>query len=754
MRITRVRLASRAGLLAGAAVTGVVAAASAQTVPTDVGGVTTNAQQVEGPQSSPVTYAPPPPGSAAAVAPSRGPLEAAEPTSVVGQSFIDNSTIPAQNYDELIKFTPSLMNVQPSGPVSQQNYGESIRGFQYNQFNTTFDGLVLPGGPSNFAPQSATYFTSHDLGSVVVDRGPGTASTIGYATFGGTVGLLSKDPLDSFTVTPYTTFGSFNQELFGAEIDSGVVPQLGGGRGFFDYSRLTTDTYITGQSTDRTNFFGKWQQPIGANTTLTFVGMLNYSYGHTAYGSSIAQLNKYGPDYGLSFDPKNQDFYGYNSDVYNTDFEYIRLASNLGDGWNLEITPDTVSYFRKGTQGKDDNGTTPNLGQPGSTKEYINGVRVFPVDDPQGNSKHNDFRDWGVTLRITKDTAWGQLRFGMWYDMVNNGVYRDAIDYVRNNAVYTTKATASLANQNYHDDLRTLMPYIEFAWKPLPNLTITPGVRFSNIQRNLNVVVLSGAPLGESNHTWDAFQPSVEARYLINPHWSAYAQFAVGFLAPPLNTLETTAPVGVTPQTTYNYQIGTAYQVNRLALSGDLYYIPFHNYIASNTIAGEAVYQNLGGAVYKGIETEGTYKIRDPLSFYANFTLNDANFDDGAHVYQAPQHTGAVGFLYNKVSQILDGDALYGSILLKNVGKQYGLNVNTTTGPIAEYPIKSYTNTDLAIGYTLPLAGKRTFRVGLNFYNIFNNHSLVGYAGATAEGVPLYWTDPGFSGFVNISASL
>ena len=105
---------------------------------------------------------------------------------MVGKSFIDNANIASQNFDELIEFTPSVANLQPAGPVSQQNYAESIRGFQYNQFNTTFDNLVLPGTTSNFAPESATYFTSHDLGSVTVDRGPGTASTIGYATFGGT----------------------------------------------------------------------------------------------------------------------------------------------------------------------------------------------------------------------------------------------------------------------------------------------------------------------------------------------------------------------------------------------------------------------------------------------------------------------------------------------------------------------------------------------------------------------------------------
>jgi len=756
----RVNHAVRLTLCAATALSCSFARADAQQAPTDVGGISTNAQAQEAPQSSPVTYAPPAPGSAADLAPSRAPLEAAEPVSVVGKTFIDNSTIPSQNYDELIEFTPSVANLQPSGPVSQQNYGESIRGFQYNQYNTVFDGLVLPGGPSNFAPQSATYFTSHDLGSVVVDRGPGTASTIGYATFGGTVSLNSKDPLDTFTVNPYGTFGSFNQQLYGVQIDSGLVPELGGGRGFIDYSRLTTDTYITGQSTDRTNVFGKWQQPLGVNTTLTFVGMLNYSYGHTAYGSTIAQLNEYGPDYGLSTgNDKNQDWYGYNTDVYNTDFEYVRLASNLGDGWNLEVTPYTSSYFRKGTQGADDNGTTPNLGEPGSSKEYINGVLYKATDDVQGISKHNDFRDWGTTVRITKDTAWGELRAGVWYDYIANGAYRSSVDFTLGNVVYTTKAAAAPLSQDYHDNLRTIMPYIEFAYKPLPRLTITPGIRFSNIQRNVDnnstYFSLGSLPVdSKANHTWDAYQPSVDIRYLLTAHWSAYAQWAIGFLAPPLNTLEVTTPVGVTPETTENYQIGTAYQVARLTMGADAYYIPFHNYIGTNTIAGLSYYQNLGTALYKGIEVEGTYKFHGPFSAVANASLNDATFQDGAPVYQSPQHTAVVGLLYNQRGQIIDRDDVFGSLLLKNVGKQYGENTQNGTDPVADFPIKSYNNVDFAIGYKMPLGGKRSFRISLNLYNLLDTHSLIGFAGTTKGNAPLYWTNPGFSGFVNLSASL
>jgi iron complex outermembrane receptor protein len=455
-------------LLAATAIIAIVPA-RAQQAPTNLGTVTAN-----GAALSPTLpadtgpFQPPSPNSAAALAPSHAPLEAAQPTSVVSKSFIDNSTIPSQNYDELVKFTPSLMNIQPAGPVSQQNYGESIRGFQYNQFNTTFDNLVLPGTISNFAPQSATYFTSHDLGSLTVDRGPGTASTNGYATFGGTLALYSKQPLDQFGAQAYSTFGSFGEQLYGIEVDSGAVPELNGGRGFIDLSRLQTGSYLTYVTTNRDNAFGKWEQPIGDNTLVTFVGMYNDSTGDTAYGSTLAQIQKYGPDYGLNNNPESQAFHGYNFDRYDTDFEYIRVESNLGDGWTFQETSYTDSYFRSGTEGTDPNGTTPNI-EPGGTKAYIGGIRIHPEDDVPGVSKHNDFRDWGSVTRLTKDTPWGQLRIGTWFDYVSNGVYRTRIDFTDDDTGYATKATGSTFNQQYHDRLVTAQPYVEFAWTPLPD---------------------------------------------------------------------------------------------------------------------------------------------------------------------------------------------------------------------------------------------------------------------------------------------
>jgi len=305
-----------AGALAGVAIRGVAAQAPGADAPqpTDIGTVSATGA------GTPLT-APPTPGTAAYVAPSRAPLDAAQPTSLIGPRFIDRAVIPTQNYDSIIKFSPSVQNIEPVGPGLQQNFYQTIRGFSYRQFNSTFDGIVIPGTISSFSPQSAIYFMAHDIGAVEVDRGPGTASTIGYATFGGTVAIRSKPPLDTLTVNPYATVGSFNSSLRGVQVDTGLMPRLGGARGFLDLEALDSDGYLTGTSTRRRNAFGKFEAPVGESTLLTFVGLYNLSTNHTPIGATLDEIRRFGANYGLNGDRNSQAFRDYNFDRYSTDFE-------------------------------------------------------------------------------------------------------------------------------------------------------------------------------------------------------------------------------------------------------------------------------------------------------------------------------------------------------------------------------------------------------------------------------------------------
>src|SRR5579872_1689245 len=213
--------------------------------------------------------------TAMGVAPTLTPLDAIQPTSIINQNFIEKNEPLSTNYDEVIKHSPSVFDTAPNGPGLAESQNISIRGFQDGFFNVTFDGI--PWGDSNdFTHHSTSYFMAHDLGEVSVDRGPGTAATIGNATFGGTVGILSKAPSDLPTINPYMMYGSFNTVGYGAEYDSGTIADWNGTRFLIDGEGLNSAGYLTHMGQDRQNLFFKAIQPLGGDTTLTLVGMYNH----------------------------------------------------------------------------------------------------------------------------------------------------------------------------------------------------------------------------------------------------------------------------------------------------------------------------------------------------------------------------------------------------------------------------------------------------------------------------------------------
>jgi iron complex outermembrane receptor protein len=125
------------------------------------------------------------PGIAAQQAPVGASLDQVQPTATISQRFIADNVPATSNYDDIIRLTVSAMDIDPNGPGLQQDFGQSIRGLQYTQFSVLFDGVQVPGSPSNLSPQPAAYFVAHDLSTITVNRGPGPASTVGSATFGG-----------------------------------------------------------------------------------------------------------------------------------------------------------------------------------------------------------------------------------------------------------------------------------------------------------------------------------------------------------------------------------------------------------------------------------------------------------------------------------------------------------------------------------------------------------------------------------------
>jgi iron complex outermembrane receptor protein len=299
------------------------------------------------------------------------------------------------------------------------------------------------------------------------------------------------------------------------------------------------------------------------------------------------------------------------------------------------------------------------------------------------------------------------------------------------------------------DTLRTMQPFVEYNWNILDSLSLDVGFKYQNFRRDLNATINQKTELPlEYAQTWVKFLPSVALHWQLTDQWTAYAQWAKGFLAPNLNLLYTTGPQGNTfqPEGSNNKQIGTTWTGDRLTVSGDLYYIDFTNFIQTHKVAGVQIAYNDGDVVYKGIEAEGTYMLGAGISVYANATLNSAiQSTTGLWIDNAPHKTAALGLIYR------DGP-WQASLIDKFVGHQYyGLGSTTQTTPLGGFAILN-----AAVNYTLPLQFEdvHDIKLALHLNNLLNNRSIFDIPGSTAAGDPLYYTIPERSFQFTVSAKL
>ncbi len=681
--------------------------------------------------------------SATTQAPTLTPLDVSQPTSAISQYFIQNNMPATSNYSDIIAISPSVQSIQPNGPGLMENQSLSIRGFQDGFFNVTFDGI--PWNDANdFTHHSTSYFMDNDLGGVAVDRGPGTAATVGNATFGGTITNVSKAPLAAETLTPSVTYGSFGTSVVGGEFDTGTISKWGGAAGYIDAESLSSDGELSNSGIDRKNIFSKFEVPVDGFGTLTFVAMYNQLHQNVGLGATAAQIAQYGPTYMLSSNPDSQDYYGYNFDSIHTDFEYLGFKGNLGGGWTVDNKVYTYGYWHRGHAGLDPNGPTPN-GTP------------LGANDVPGSLLTNDYRSWGDTLDLQDDFSFGDLKTGMWVDRQFNVRGLANTDETLNDA-FVESVPGSVVSAYYggrllNQELTTLQGYVQFDWMPVSDLTLSPGVRYVSFERDVNAVVnvKTGNPQNYDN-TFDSTLPSLLAHYMITNHWSAYAQVAKGFLAPNENYFNYAAPgsTNLAPQQTWNYQAGSSWQSARMSLSADVYYINFSNEISSETVGSETVFYNLGGTTYKGVEAEGTYYLGSGFSVYANGSVNSAkDKTTGDWVPFAPNFTASLGAIYN-----LGG--WYGSLIDKWVGRTYDGGGQTI-------PIGSYAILNGALGYKFvnAMGWLHDASIKLDFDNLLNNTNIDMSSGTTAGattqypgGVPLYWTIPGRSVFATVSVPI
>jgi iron complex outermembrane recepter protein len=406
--------------------------------------------------------------TASAVAPAQAGLDSTEAHSLITRDFIEESSSPVAEFTRIASIAPSVSTAGSPGVGTTNGPGLTeqaltIRGMSTDFTNVTFDGIPF-SDTNDPSFHSTSFFPELLIGGVDVVRGPGNASDLGYATFGGSENMYSVAPSEtkSFEITGST--GSFGTNQFGARYQSGRQNWLGGGTLMASYQDLTADGYLSNNFVKSANYALKYEVPLGDKTLLDVFGTVNSIYlnqsdagfpdGATAYERSL-----YGANYSLNATPGTANYYGYNFEEKATDFGYIRLRSMVGDV-HIDNKLYTYRYDNETTSTDALGAVAPSPGSSGlpssgtltcnpgfTVAQCSNGLAngasadfTYNPDDIAGYLKRNKYFVVGDILEAKQTFHNGFVNVGVWlehsstdrhnYDIdLNNGAW----DYAAGN---------------------------------------------------------------------------------------------------------------------------------------------------------------------------------------------------------------------------------------------------------------------------------------------------------------------------------
>ncbi|WP_158543487.1 TonB-dependent receptor [Dyella solisilvae] len=658
--------------------------------------------------------------TAAAVAPTQASLTITQPQSVISRDFIENSKSPVADFSSIAAIAPSVTGgISSNGPGLGETKN-SIRGFQDGQFNITWDGI--PFGDTNGPTHHSTaYFPASVIGAVVVERGPGTASDIGQATFGGSINLLSRELLNEQNFEAYTAYGTWNTQLYGFHADTGAISAFGDTKIGVNLQHQSTDGARTDNSVSSNNGSLKMETPLGDKTLLT----VNLNYNRESMnaldkdnGLTMAQVAQWGKDYSLSGNSFLANCTCYNPIQKTTTMDYVRLQSDLGNGWGI----DNQTYYYDYTN----NTISSNTGNvPGSGLGSVtNSAGKKIANQMPGYVKLNAYDVWGNVFRGTKQFDAGLARAGIWLEYSDTHRAQSDYNLLDMTPNYDQKAIPGVINgiNNIKFDQKSnwfiTQPFAEFEWSVTKDLTVTPGVKYNSTKLDVDAPVNQTAriPMNFSK-TFDATLPFLTANYKLNANSAIYAQYAQGMLVPDVSLFQSTnaTETNIKPQRSTNYQFGYVRQTDQWVFDTDVYLIDFSNKFA--VVPGttsQPVYYNQGGVRYKGIEGQITYMIGYGFSAYANGSINRATSNStGQTIANAPDSTAAAGILYNQGNW-------NSSLIWKRTGTYYALDNNA-------YKMNAVSQADFNIGYTFlhPGLGAKSLKVQLGIFNIFDKQDPI-----------------------------
>lgn len=681
-------------------------------------------------------------------------LDTEVPKSEIGSEFIQEFTPPTTDYSEIINIAPGTVSYNSNG-VGLGQGTIYFRGFPDGDYDITWDGIPF-NDTNNPTHHSWVFFPGPWIGGVDFDRSPGTASTIGPATYGGSINLLSPELPSQQYVQPEVAYGSFDTLLVDGQYSTGMLgPRKNIGL-TVDVHRMTSNGFETLNYVQRSAGDIKVLYKLSDRTTITGYSGVVHTFGNAPNNSPYrAQVQAYGWNYMMeNNDPTSAFYQPYNLNTIPTDFEYVGAHSTLGGGWFLDVKPYTYSYNNAQYYANDASSDTTGLATgPGGSSGYIipanctpaslgGGVVVDPNPGPppagEGKlpcavDKLNSYRKYGETSTISQSSRYGVFRAGLWYEWSTSNRYQIPSDPL-------THYDQPIPNFHENYWINSYNPFIEYEWHATQKLSITAGFKYAYYNMALKQYADDGhvvgalpnnAPYVTSDAGFGASLPSVSANYRLFSHWSIYGDFGKGDEIPPSGLFDVLGggpEVGVvgSPMMTTTYQGGTVVKLNRLTFDADYFNVKFqNNYVPYpvNNPSNPAYQLNdyyLGpDSRTQGFEAELNASLTHAVNLYANGTVNKAVYigsgvPSGLNVADSPSYTQGLGLTYQAHGLDL-------GVIEKRVGGYY--NDNGSYHNQAYDP--AYNNVNLFLNYTIRKDSMFDgSKIGLSINNLFNSEDV------------------------------
>jgi iron complex outermembrane receptor protein len=385
-----------------------------------------------------------------------------EPQAIVSRSIIENSVPPTADFSDVILLTPGASGTSNGNGPGLSESKTVLRGFQDGFYNITYDGIPF-GDSNNPTHHSTAYFPTGTYERIIVDRGPGGATDLGQASFGGNVHLVSRELTERASFDAQAVYGSYKTYLGRLTAQSGAISALGDLKVIAVAEYKDTKGALTASPAWFVNGFLKLEKPLGDRAKISFLSSYNQNFydqsdnnGISCTGTLVAngvsngvgtsgnnclatsQVGLYGKSFGL-VDVNDSRFAGtpftgarhdFNWTNKTTDFEIARFQLQFNDSISLDLKAYTNFYknFTVSTQSSTAPcANTPTASACRSTLS-VGGILSVRNGDTPGYTKLNQYRNYGLIPQIDFKTPFGVGKVGAWYESSSSHRYRYSYD--------------------------------------------------------------------------------------------------------------------------------------------------------------------------------------------------------------------------------------------------------------------------------------------------------------------------------------